>query len=112
MRMAVSWRVTVDKSGEPRRGSTTRRNGFGHETFPFEIRFRRLDMAVRIFALTLVSGLAVIPAFAQEDGQTAFNNSCRTCHTMEEGDHRQGPISQASSAARRGPCQATLIRIR
>ena len=48
-------------------------------------------MAVRIFALTLVSGLAVIPAFAQEDGQTAFNNSCRTCHTMEEGDHRQGP---------------------
>ena len=29
-------------------------------------------MAVRIFALTLVSGLAVIPAFAQEDGQTAF----------------------------------------
>ena len=48
-------------------------------------------MAVRVLALTLVSGLAVIPAFAQESGQTAFNNSCRTCHTMEEGDHRQGP---------------------
>jgi len=48
-------------------------------------------MAVRIIALTLVSGLPVIQAFAQEDGQTAFNNNCRTCHTMEEGDHRQGP---------------------
>ena len=48
-------------------------------------------MSVRISVLSLVYGLAVMPALAQEDGQTAFNNHCRTCHTMEEGDHRQGP---------------------
>jgi cytochrome c len=26
-----------------------------------------------------------------EEGQLAFNNSCRTCHTTDEGDHRLGP---------------------
>ena len=48
-------------------------------------------MAVRIFALTLVSGLADHSGLCAGGRQTAFNNSCRTCHTMEEGDHRQGP---------------------
>src|ERR1700712_2830124 len=24
-------------------------------------------------------------------GQQAFNNACRTCHTLKEGDNRQGP---------------------
>lgn len=24
-------------------------------------------------------------------GQQLFNNACRTCHTMKEGDNRQGP---------------------
>jgi len=26
-----------------------------------------------------------------EDGQIAFNNACRTCHTLREGDNRLGP---------------------
>jgi cytochrome c len=26
-----------------------------------------------------------------EDSQVAFNNSCRTCHSMREGDNRLGP---------------------
>ena len=39
----------------------------------------------------IVGGLAVTPALAQEDSQTAFNTSCRTCHTMKEGDNRLGP---------------------
>jgi cytochrome c len=25
------------------------------------------------------------------DAQIAFNNACRTCHSMREGDHRLGP---------------------
>jgi cytochrome c len=28
---------------------------------------------------------------AGEDGQVAFNNACRTCHTLREGDNRLGP---------------------
>lgn len=31
-------------------------------------------------------------SIAQEnEGQVEFNNNCRTCHTMEEGDNRLGP---------------------
>jgi cytochrome c len=26
-----------------------------------------------------------------DDGQLAFNNACRTCHTLREGDNRLGP---------------------
>jgi cytochrome c len=26
-----------------------------------------------------------------EDGQLLFNNACRTCHTLKEGDNRLGP---------------------
>ena len=35
--------------------------------------------------------LAVFPAWAQEDGQILFNNSCRTCHSVKQGDNRLGP---------------------
>ena len=31
------------------------------------------------------------PADASEAGQILFNNACRTCHTMTEGDNRLGP---------------------
>lgn len=50
-------------------------------------------MGNQILVLTLLGGLSVAPAFAQNgaDGQTAFNNSCRTCHTAKEGDNRLGP---------------------
>ncbi|MBH0238468.1 c-type cytochrome [Methylobrevis albus] len=46
--------------------------------------------------LALAGLLAAAPAFAQADapaadGQTSFNNSCRTCHALNEGDHRLGP---------------------
>lgn len=27
----------------------------------------------------------------EKDGQVLFNNACRTCHTMKEGDNRLGP---------------------
>ena len=48
-------------------------------------------MKRHLLAVMLVGGLAATPALAQDDGQTAFNTSCRTCHTMKEGDNRQGP---------------------
>jgi cytochrome c len=50
-----------------------------------------MAMKRHILAVMLVGGLAATPALAQDDGQTAFNTSCRTCHTMKEGDNRQGP---------------------
>jgi cytochrome c len=42
------------------------------------------------FVATIV--LISTPGRAQEqDGQLLFNNACRTCHTMKEGDNRLGP---------------------
>jgi cytochrome c len=33
----------------------------------------------------------VVVAHAADDPQMAFNNACRTCHSMKEGDNRLGP---------------------
>ena len=51
------------------------------------------------FRTTLFSTLALLasfaPAFAAQeqgdDGQVAYNNACRTCHSFKEGDNRLGP---------------------
>jgi cytochrome c len=58
-------------------------------------------MTLRTIALSLAFGMtALMPALGQEtvgkgasgeDGQLAFNNACRTCHTLKEGDNRLGP---------------------
>jgi len=47
-------------------------------------------------AMLLCVGAAVFatPAFAQgkdDSGQLLFNNACRTCHTLKQGDNRLGP---------------------
>jgi cytochrome c len=34
---------------------------------------------------------AVGRSIGPDDGQLAFNNACRTCHTLREGDNRLGP---------------------
>jgi len=42
--------------------------------------------------LTTASVLLAIAATAQDDaGQLMFNNACRTCHVVKEGDNRLGP---------------------
>jgi cytochrome c len=44
-----------------------------------------------LFAFSLVPMLFA-PVSAQEsEGQLVFNNACRTCHTIKEGDNRLGP---------------------
>lgn len=47
------------------------------------------------FLAPLLAILALAaPARAEtetSDAQVAFNNACRTCHSMKEGDHRLGP---------------------
>jgi cytochrome c len=59
-------------------------------------------MIVRRFALSLAAIAAISAdalgeetfpksAAAADDGQLAFNNVCRTCHTLKEGDNRLGP---------------------
>ena len=48
----------------------------------------RLRIVLAAFALGVLAGAAA----AQDDpGQVIFNNACRTCHTVNEGDNRLGP---------------------
>ncbi len=44
-------------------------------------------------ALALLASLAPALAAQEEsdDGQVAYNNACRTCHSFKEGDNRLGP---------------------
>ena len=51
------------------------------------------------FSATAFSTLALLASFAPalaaeeqgDDGQVAYNNACRTCHSFKEGDNRLGP---------------------
>jgi len=47
-----------------------------------------VKLALAILAVVLAS-----PAHAQSDdaGQLLFNNACRTCHSVKDGDNRLGP---------------------
>ena len=48
-------------------------------------------MALAAFAASL-SGMGPLSmAHADDSPEQAFNNACRTCHTIREGDNRLGP---------------------
>jgi len=58
-------------------------------------------MTFRQFALPLAALIALSAdvlgqetggrSVGPDDGQLVFNNACRTCHTLREGDNRLGP---------------------
>jgi cytochrome c len=60
---------------------------------------RRTGLRHRLLSIAALSGLAYLlsspPALPQaspgSSGQQAFNNACRTCHIVREGDNRLGP---------------------
>jgi cytochrome c len=49
--------------------------------------FRAIAISAAAVACMWLSTLAL----AQDAGQIAFNNACRTCHSVREGDNRLGP---------------------
>lgn len=48
-------------------------------------------MVWTMFAATCTMTACAANAQPGPDGQTAFNNACRTCHTVKPGDNRLGP---------------------
>ncbi|MGH8179186.1 MAG: c-type cytochrome [Steroidobacter sp.] len=54
------------------------------------------------FALTLALSSVAELAAAAESGQVAFNNRCRTCHSVREGDNRLGPSLHSIFGAKAG----------
>ena len=69
---------------------------FGHER---EVPVRRRNRTLLIAAVSAMAYLLPLPSAlpqapqGTEDsaGQQAFNNACRTCHMVKEGDNRLGP---------------------
>jgi cytochrome c len=60
--------------------------------------FRIKTMSRTVVVVALGTVLLVSPSLSQDRqgadvaaGQLAFNNSCRTCHSVKEGDNRLGP---------------------
>ncbi len=45
----------------------------------------------RIAALSALLGASSLAFSTDGGGQVAFNNHCRTCHSVKEGDNRLGP---------------------
>lgn len=68
--------------------------------------------ATILCVLTLSCGLSAGAQSPEpEPGQLMFNNACRTCHTVREGDNRLGPslhriIGRKSGAERYGYSEA------
>lgn len=53
---------------------------------------RAVPRAAAGIVAALMAALGTSCASAQDiDGETAFNNACRTCHTTRAGDNRLGP---------------------
>jgi cytochrome c len=52
------------------------------------------DMIIKARILCWATALAAIGSWAiaqERTGELLFNNACRTCHTLREGDNRLGP---------------------
>ena len=58
-------------------------------------------VVVPALALLLTAG-AAMPIFAAESAPAAFNNHCRTCHSVKEGDNRLGPSLHNIHGAKAG----------
>jgi len=43
-----------------------------------------------------------MPAAPTDEGKVAFNNSCRTCHSLKAGDNRLGPSLHGIMGAKAG----------
>ena len=78
------------------------------QTLLISLKFGRLEGACPqhtgwVRSLVALGGMTctlLSPSYAQEQvgqrvnaasGQQVFNNACRTCHTIKDGDNRQGP---------------------
>lgn len=69
--------------------------------------------ALQAFAAATALAMSARTVSAAEDGEAAFNNACRTCHTWRDGDNRLGPhlhkiIGRKAGAAEGYPYSAAM----
>jgi cytochrome c len=67
-----------------------------------------MSRAIRIVAMALAACTGLLtftvgmPAAPSDEGKVAFNNSCRTCHSLKAGDNRLGPSLHGIIGAKAG----------
>jgi cytochrome c len=67
-----------------------------------------MSRRIRIVAATLAACTGLLrltlgmPAAPTDEGSVAFNNSCRTCHSLKAGDNRLGPSLHGIIGAKAG----------
>ena len=67
-----------------------------------------MNRPIRIVVTTLAACAGLlrftvgIPASPADEGSLAFNNSCRTCHSLKAGDNRLGPSLHGIIGAKAG----------
>ena len=68
---------------------------------------RSCAKALPAASMLWIVGAFSAPSFAQDDaGQVLFNNSCRTCHTLDAGDNRLGPTLHGIVGSKAGASPA------
>ena len=58
--------------------------------------------AVVLGLIGMSTTAVVLPGLAAESSPSAFNNHCRTCHSVKEGDNRLGPSLHDIHGAKAG----------
>lgn len=67
----------------------------------------RIPRSVVRSRLALLPMLCIaMPALAADSAPPSFNNHCRTCHSVKEGDHRLGPSLHNIYGAKAGSSSA------
>jgi cytochrome c len=67
-----------------------------------------MSRPIRIIATTLAAGVGLLrftvgmPAAPEDAGRVAFNNACRTCHSLKADDNRLGPSLHGIIGAKAG----------
>ena len=67
-----------------------------------------MSRPIRILVTTLAACAGLVrltvgmPAAPADEGRLAFNNSCRTCHSLKAGDNRLGPSLHGIIGAKAG----------
>ena len=67
-----------------------------------------MSRPIRIVGTTLAACASLLgftvgmPAAPADEGRVAFNNSCRTCHSLKAGDNRLGPSLHGIIGAKAG----------
>ena len=70
----------------------------------------RIFLSSSVLARALVLTVVVAgPSAAADDGQLAYNNNCRTCHSMKEGDNRLGPSLHKIFGAKAGAAKGYTL---